>query len=68
MDRVKRTGATIPKRPAIIVMSDWLANCSVGQWTPFEAADALKKALAKEGYEIVPAGRALLSSKTDGRT
>ena len=40
-------------RPATIVISDWLANCQVGQWTPFEAATALKAALKKEGYSIV---------------
>lgn len=40
-------------RPSTIVISDWLANCSVGQWTPFEAATALKATLAKEGYTIV---------------
>jgi hypothetical protein len=40
-------------RPSTIVISDWLANCQVGQWTPFEAATALKGALAKEGYIIV---------------
>jgi len=34
------------------MISDWLANCSVGQWTPFEAATALKEALRKEGYSI----------------
>lgn len=39
-------------RPATIVISDWLANCQAGQWTPFEAAAALKEALAKEGYTI----------------
>jgi hypothetical protein len=39
-------------RPSVIVISDWLANCSVGQWTPFEAATALKEALRKEGYII----------------
>ena len=41
-------------RPATIVISDWLANCQSGQWTPFEAATALKAALTKEGYEITP--------------
>lgn len=41
-------------RPSVIVISDWLANCQTGQWTPFEAAMALKRALAKEGYTIVP--------------
>lgn len=41
-------------RPATIVISDWLANCQVGQWTPFEAATALKERLQKEGYDIVP--------------
>jgi hypothetical protein len=40
-------------RPATIVISDWLANCQVGQWTPFEAATLLKVALVKEGYVIV---------------
>lgn len=42
-------------RPATIVISDWLANCQVGQWTPFEAATALKDSLRREGYVIVPA-------------
>ena len=42
-------------RPSVIVISDWLANCSVGQWTPFEAATALKEALRKEGYSITEA-------------
>lgn len=41
-------------RPSTIVISDWLANCRAGQWTPFEAATALKAALTKEGYAIVP--------------
>lgn len=40
-------------RPSTIVISDWLANCRTEQWTPFEAATALKEALRKEGYEIV---------------
>lgn len=40
-------------RPATIVISDWLANCQVGQWTPFEAAMALKAALKMEGFSIV---------------
>lgn len=40
------------ERPSVIVISDWLANCRAGQWTPFEAATALKAALAKEGYAI----------------
>ena len=40
-------------RPSTIVISDWLANCQVGQRTPFEAASALKATLAKEGYVIV---------------
>jgi hypothetical protein len=40
-------------RPSTIVISDWLANCRAGQWTPFEAATLLKIALAKEGYTIV---------------
>lgn len=40
-------------RPSTIVISDWLSNCQVGQWTPFEAATALKKALDTEGYDIV---------------
>ena len=40
------------RRPSVIVISDWLAICSVGQWTPFEAATALKEALRKEGYSI----------------
>lgn len=39
-------------RSATIVISDWLANCRAGQWTPFEAATALKEALRKEGYAI----------------
>lgn len=42
-------------RPSTIVISDWLANCRTEQWTPFEAATALKAALAKEGYAIVVA-------------
>lgn len=46
-------------RPATIVISDWLANCQVGQWTPFEAAIALKAALTKEGYEIRLVAKAL---------
>jgi hypothetical protein len=41
-------------RPSTIVISDWLANCRTDQWTPFVAATALKAALAKEGYRIVP--------------
>jgi hypothetical protein len=41
-------------RPSTIVISDWLASCQVGQWTPFEAATALKAALAKEGYLVAP--------------
>lgn len=40
-------------RPSTIVISDWLANCRTEQWTPFEAATALKSALEKEGYVIV---------------
>lgn len=40
-------------RPSTIVISDWLMNCRTNQWTPFEAATALKVALEKEGYEIV---------------
>lgn len=47
--------ADTPGRPATIVISDWLANCSVGQWTPFEAATALSRALEKEGYTIAVA-------------
>lgn len=41
-------------RPSTIVISDWLANFRTEQWTPFEAAIALKDALTKEGYVIVP--------------
>jgi hypothetical protein len=44
-------------RPSTIVISDWLANCQAGQWTPFEAATALKAALTKEGYEIASAAK-----------
>lgn len=44
----------VPYKAATIVMSDWLAKCGVGQWTPFEAATALKAELAREGYAIVP--------------
>lgn len=40
-------------RPSTIVISDWLANCRTEQWTPFEAATALKEALSKEGYVVV---------------
>jgi len=43
---------TSERRPSTIVISDWLANCQVGQWTPFEAATALKDALTKAGYVI----------------
>lgn len=39
-------------RTSTIVISDWLANCRTEQWTPFEAATALKAALRKEGYVI----------------
>jgi hypothetical protein len=46
-------GEAMPSRPSTIVISDWLANCQVGQWTPFEAAVALKDALAENGYVIV---------------
>jgi hypothetical protein len=48
------TQGVATERPSVIVISDWLANCRAGQWTPFEAATALKAALAKEGYTIVP--------------
>lgn len=41
-------------RPATIVISDWLANCQVGQSTPFEAAIALREALRQAGYVVVP--------------
>lgn len=40
-------------RSSTVVISDWLANCQSGQWTPFEAANALRNLLAKEGYTIV---------------
>lgn len=40
-------------RPSTIVISDWLMNFRSNQWTPFEAATALKAALEKEGYVIV---------------
>jgi hypothetical protein len=49
-------------RPSTIVISDWLANCSVGQWTPFEAATALKEALRKEGYGITEAAPQALAA------
>jgi hypothetical protein len=39
-------------RPSTIVISDWLANCRTEQWTPFEAATALKAVLMKEGYVV----------------
>lgn len=52
-------------RPATIVISDWLANCQVGQWTPFEAATALKEALRKEGYVIVPTDQRLMPHPAD---
>lgn len=39
-------------RPSTIVISDWLSNCRTNQWTPFEAATALKAALTKEGYIV----------------
>lgn len=39
--------------PSTIVISYWLANCRMEQWTPFEAATALKAALTKEGYAII---------------
>lgn len=42
-------------RSSTIVISDWLTNCQAGQWTPFEAATALKEKLRKEGYAIVSA-------------
>jgi hypothetical protein len=50
------------KRSATIVISDWLANCSVGQWTPFEAATALKEALRKEGYGVTEAAPQVLAA------
>lgn len=40
-------------RPASIIISDWLANCQVGQWTPFEAAHALMNRLQDEGYYVM---------------
>lgn len=40
-------------RSSTIAISDWLVNCRTEQWTPFEAATALKAALEKEGYIIV---------------
>lgn len=52
-------------RPATIVISDWLANCRAGQWTPFEAATALKEALRKEDYVIVPTDQWLMPSPAD---
>lgn len=45
------------ERPATIVISDWLANCQTGQWTPFEAATALKATLAKEGFTVARTAR-----------
>lgn len=42
------------KRPAVLVISEWLSLMRPGQWTPFEAASRLKDALRAEGYVIVP--------------
>lgn len=52
-------------RPATIIISDWLANCQVGQWTPFEAATALKEVLRKEGYVIVPTDQWVMPQPAD---
>lgn len=43
------------RKSSTIVISDWLMNCRTGQWTPFEAATALKVVLAKEGFGMVQA-------------
>jgi hypothetical protein len=37
-----------------IIISDFLQTVRSGTWTPFEAATALKAALKKEGYVILP--------------
>lgn len=42
------------KRASVIVISDWLASAHAGAWTPFEAASAMKSALANEGYGVYP--------------
>ncbi len=41
-------------RPYTVIIADWLANCRTEQWTPFEAAQALVRALGNDGYKVVP--------------
>ena len=42
------------RRSSTIVISDFLQTVRSGVWTPFEAATALKAALKKEGFVILP--------------
>ena len=46
------------REPATLVISRWLNRCQAGQWTPFEAAEAIEQELRRAGYKIVAADKA----------